>query len=336
MTNLLRKSPCLCHYVYIGIRRQIGDLIKALFVRETGAGYKLLAWFTASCILITADAKTSVFDSVRSALGSVVGPLHFVTESPYRAAQGIKDAFAARASLLGRNAELERELVEMQGKVLRYEDVLNENSRLRELFGSRTRLRDDVAIAEVLAVSAAPLEIVIDKGQVSGVALGQAVVDSTGLLGQIVETSAFTSRVLLITDRSHAVPVRVLRNDVRAIAAGTGVDRLTLKDVALTLDIREGDRLVSSGLAGRFPNGYPVGTVESVLRDQTESSANIVVLPSAALDRARQVLVVLPGVADADLPNIASETAAPAELAAAPAELGPQEAEDEAPLEGEP
>ena len=283
--------------------------IKALFVRETGVGYKLLAWIFASCILIAVDAKTTLFDAVRTVLGSVVGPLYIVAEAPYRAAHGIAEAFAARASLLRRNADLERDLFAMQGMVLRYDALLNENSRLRELSGSRTRLRDDVVIAEVVAVSSSPLAIVIDKGRASGVATGQAVVDSTGLLGQIVEASALTSRVLLITDPSHATPVRVLRNDVRAIAAGAGTGRLTLKDVALTLDISEGDRLVSSGLAGRFPNGYPVGTVESVLRDQTASFATIVVAPSAAVDRSRQVLVVFPGVVDTDLPGIASEAA---------------------------
>ena len=271
----------------------------------------MLAWIVLSCILIAVDAKIPAFGIVRSVLGSVVDPLRFVAESPYRAAHGIAEAFAARVDLLRRNAALERDLLDMQGKMLRYEALLNENSRLRELFGSRARLRDDVVIAEVVAVSSVPLSIVIDKGYASDVALGQAVVDSTGLLGQIVETSAFTSRVLLITDPSHDTPVRVLRNDVRTIAAGAGAGRLTLKDVTLTLDIREGDRLVSSGLAGRFPNGYPVGTVESVLRDQTESFATIVVSPSAAWDRSRQVLVVFPGVVDADLPDIASEASAP-------------------------
>ena len=297
---------------YCVLKPAVGAVtIKALFVRETGAGYKLLAWVFASCILIAVDSKTAALDMPRSALASAVGPLHFLAESVYGGARAIGDAVSARVGLLQRNAELEREMLKMQGTVLRYEALLEENSRLRELFGSRSRLRDDVVIAEVVAVSSMPLEIVIDKGYASGVAMGQAVVDSTGLLGQIVETAAFTSRVLLITDPSHAVPVRVLRNDVRAIAAGAGDGRLALKDAAMTLDIREGDRLVSSGLAGRFPNGYPVGTVESALRDQTETFATIVVSPSAAVDRARQVLVVFPGAADADLPSIASDAALP-------------------------
>ena len=276
----------------------------------------------ASCILITVDSRTAALNIVRSALASAVGPLHFIDESIYGGARAVADAVSARVSLLQRNAELERGLVEMQGTVLRYEALLKENSRLRDLFGSRSRLRDDVVIAEVVAVSSAPLEIVIDKGHASGIAMGQAVVDSTGLLGQIVETAVFTSRVLLITDPSHAVPVRVLRNDVLAIAAGAGDGRLLLKDVTTTLDIHEGDRLVSSGLAGRFPNGYPVGTVESAIRDQIESFATIIVSPSAAVDRARQVLVVFPGVDDSDLPSIASDAVLPDDPQAKPAEGG--------------
>ena len=315
MTNPHGKSLLLHRNPAVG-----AVTINALFLRETGAGYKLLAWFVASCILIVVDSRTTVLDGVRSTLGTAVGPLYLVVESAYGGARTVFDAASGQVDLLQRNADLERDLLEMQGTVLRYEALLKENSRLQELFGSRSRLRDDVLIAEVVAVSSTPLEIVIDKGHASGVALGQAVVDSSGLLGQVVEAGAFTSRVLLLTDPSHAVPVRILRNDVRAIAAGAGGGRLTLKDVAMTLDIRDGDRLVSSGLAGRFPNGYPVGTVESAIRDQTEAFATIVVSPSAAVDRARQVLVVFPGVADADLPGITSERALPDVPQARPAQ----------------
>ena len=112
-------------------------------------------------------------------------------------------------------------------------------------------------------------------------------------MGKSWETSALTSRVLLITDSSHSVLVRVLRNDVRAIAAGDGDDGLVLKDIPSTLDVRQGDRLVTSGLGGRFPPGYPVGEVTEVVYDPGELFANATVRPTAALDRSRQVLVVL-------------------------------------------
>lgn len=258
-----------------------------------------------SCIFLGVDAKTPLLAPLRSAIATVVDPLYFVAAAPYLVADDVGRVLSSRARLTARNAELERELLRLRGEVGRYNDVLTENERLRELFDSQARLADDVMIAELVASSVQALEIVIDKGRLSNVSAGLAVIDSSGLFGQVVETSAFASRVLLITDRRHAVPVRVLRNDVRAIAVGDGEGSLLLKDVAITLDIREGDRLVSSGLGGRFPSGYPVGVVESVGRDPAEPFADILVRPSAALDRARQVLVVFANDAASEAADLA-------------------------------
>ena len=279
-----------------------------------------------SCIFLGVDAKTPLLAPLRSAIATVVDPLYFVAAAPYLVADDVARALSSRARLTARNAELERELLRLRGEVSRYNDVLTENERLRELFDSQARLADDVMIAELVASSVQALEIVIDKGRLSNVSAGLAVIDSSGLFGQVVETSAFASRVLLITDRRHAVPVRVLRNDVRAIAVGDGEGSLLLKDVAITLDIREGDRLVSSGLGGRFPSGYPVGVVESVGRDPAEPFADILVRPSAALDRARQVLVVFANDAASEAAELAiglqgSDDAASEQAAEAPAEL---------------
>ena len=258
-----------------------------------------------SCIFLGVDAKTPLLAPLRSAIATVVDPLYFVAAAPYLVADDVARVLSSRARLTARNAELERELLRLRGEVSRYNDVLTENERLRELFDSQARLADNVMIAELVASSVQALEIVIDKGRLSNVSAGLAVIDSSGLFGQVVETSAFASRVLLITDRRHAVPVRVLRNDVRAIAVGDGEGSLLLKDVAITLDIREGDRLVSSGLGGRFPSGYPVGVVESVGRDPAEPFADILVRPSAALDRARQVLVVFANDAASEAADLA-------------------------------
>ena len=266
--------------------------IRGLFVREPRAGYRLLGWAFASCVLLAVDAGTTLLTPVRSALGSVVAPLHFLAATPRNVVTGVVESVRSRAELVSRNAELERELLAMKGAVSRYEAIRNENARLRDLLESGARLRHDRLLAELVGTSVAPIEIVIDKGSLNGVRVGQAVIDSSGLLGQVAETSALTSRVLLITDPTHAVPVRVLRNGVRGIATGAGRGRLAMKDVAVTVDIVEGDQLVTSGLGGRFPAGYPVGMVESVVRDPTEPFAEIAVGPSAAMDTSRQVLVV--------------------------------------------
>ena len=191
------------------------------------------------------------------------------------------------------NAALRRELVKLRGLLTRHDAVLRENARLRELYESRERAREDTLVAELVGVSENPIRITIDKGHLREVRVGHAVTDSQGLLGQVVEISALTSRVLLITDSSHSVPVRVLRNDVRAIAAGDGEDGLVLKDIPSTLDVRQGDRLVTSGLGGRFPPGYPVGEVTAIVQAPGELFATATVRPTAAIDRSRQVLVVL-------------------------------------------
>lgn len=262
----------------------------------------------ASCILIALDARTDLLAPVRGALGSVVAPIHLAAHSPYWLSERAGEFLASRTALLDRQQALQQELLKMRGTMTRYDAVRMENARLRELLDSTERVEDDVLVAELVATSTSPQEIVIDKGRLRGVDVGNAVIDSAGLFGQVVEANAFTSRVLLVTDPTHAVPVRVLRNDVRAIAVGAGAGRLRLKDVAVTLDVVEGDRLVSSGLGGRFPTGYPVGVVESVSRDPTEPFADIVAAPSAMLDRSEQVLVVFAGATEAGpLPAPAAE-----------------------------
>lgn len=265
---------------------------RGLFVQESKAGYRLLGLLLASCVLLGVEATTPFLTPVRTLFASAVAPLHFAAAAPHFLARDLVESVRSRADLTARNAALERELLSMKGAMGRYQAILNENARLRELLESGARLRRGRLLAELVGTSVAPLEIVIDKGSLSGVVVGQTVIDSAGLFGQVVATSALTSRVLLIADPTHAVPVRVLRNDVRGIATGAGRGSLAMKDVAVTVDMIEGDELVTSGLGGRFPAGYPVGLVESVDRDQTEPFAKIAIRPHAALDTARQVLVL--------------------------------------------
>ena len=247
-------------------------------------------------MLISLEATTRFLDPVRSALATFLVPLNAIAESPYMLGGELSDVAVTHTTLVDRNAELERQMLALSQAAQQYQVLLAENGRLRELLGSRARLPQDVRIAEIVGVVPTPntLQVIIDKGTNAGVEVGQAVIDAQGLFGQVVEVTAITSRVLLIADRDHAVPVEVNRNGVRSVLGGTGrIDRLVLEFVPVTADILKGDLLVSSGLGGRFPRGYPVGVVDSVIVDNTSNFAEIVVRPSAALDRTRHVLVVL-------------------------------------------
>jgi rod shape-determining protein MreC len=246
-------------------------------------------------VLVTLDVTTRFLEPVRSVIGTVVSPLQVMAEVPYLLADEVGDVASTHESLRQRNADLERRILELTQISQQFLSLKTENERLRELLGSQARLPAEVMVAELVAVVPVPNthQVVIDKGADAGISLGQAVLDAEGLFGQIVEVDQFTSRVLLIVDPSHAVPVQVNRSGVRSVAAGTGeLDRLVLENLPVTADIREGDLMESSGLGSRFPRGYPVGVVSTVSIDETSPYARVTIRPLAALDRARHVLVV--------------------------------------------
>ena len=248
-----------------------------------------------SGVLAAVDGGTETLKPLRGVLAAGVEPLYYVAESPYFAGRGLDRLFSTHAGLRADIERLETEVLELRRTAGRYRSLVVENDRLRALLGSTESLPEGVLVAEIIAVMPNPArhEVVIDKGRGDSVSAGQAVVDSGGVFGQVVQAAAATSRVLLISDTTHAVPVHVNRSNLRSIAAGTGAfDRLVLENVAIASDVAPGDLLVSSGLGGRFPSGYPVGVVQTVVRDPGDDFARVEAMPSAALDRSRHVLVV--------------------------------------------
>ena len=232
---------------------------------------------------------------MRGYLESFVSPIYLIAESPYLLTNEASLQLSTHSSLIEKNEALTRQVLALSHISQQFKSLKAENDRLRELLHSQARLSDEVLIVEIVGVIPTPgsFELVIDKGADAGISPGQAVLDAHGLLGQVVSVAALTSRVLVLTDPDHAVPVQVTRNGVRSIAGGTG-DRaaLLLENVPISADIVEGDVIETSGLAGRFPRGYPVGTVVSVTIEPTSAHAEVVVAPAAQLDRTRHVLVI--------------------------------------------
>lgn len=248
-----------------------------------------------SVALMFMDHTTSWLDSSRSALTIALTPVVVTADLPNRSARGIQDIFSSREDLRKRITGLESELIFLRVKTEKMAALTAENNRLRGLLGSAAKLQDNVLVAELIGVNPDPeeQEVVIDKGSQDSVFVGQPVLDSRGLVGQVVEVSPFNSRVLLISDERHSVPVQVLRSNLRLIARGTGIgQQLELLHVNSTADIKVGDQLLSSGLGNRFPVGYPVGVVDEVNYKPGKPFAEVLAKPNAQLDRSRHVLLV--------------------------------------------
>ncbi len=241
------------------------------------------------------DARVDALKPLRSQLGMLLTPLYYVAELPVRAWDTVYLQLTSRADLIAENERLRAEALLAKRKLQKLAALTEQNVRLRELLNSSELLDERVLVAELIGVdpNAFSQRILIDRGERDGVFLGQPVLDATGLMGQVVEVMPFTSRVLLITDVSHSLPVQVNRNGLRAIASGTGSSEwLELRHVGDTADIRVDDIVVSSGLGQRFPAGYPVGRVTHVNTDSSQPFAEVRVQPTAQLNRSRYLLLV--------------------------------------------
>jgi rod shape-determining protein MreC len=258
-----------------------------------GARFLLLAIVCVALMLL--DRRDQHLVRVRQALLVVVYPVQVLVDLPSRTWERMGDTFAARDTLIAENQQFRRERLETEGRLQRLDALEAENARLRELLDSTARIGSRALVAEILSVDLDPYRQRFDlnRGLVDGVYVGQALIDAQGVVGQVVRVGPLTSEAVLITDADHAVPVSVNRNGVRTIAVGTGDSgRLRLPYLTNNADVVVGDLLISSGLGGVFPAGYPVGRVLDVERRPDQAFAEIVAEPVSALDRDREVLLV--------------------------------------------
>ncbi|MGF0346844.1 rod shape-determining protein MreC [Rhodococcus sp. IEGM1300] len=269
--------------------------MKPLFTKGPSLGVRLLVLVVLSVALMVVDARFTLLKPVRSQMSLVLMQSYWITDLPQRLFQGVASQFGSRTELVAENEKLKTENLLLQGRMQKLAALTEQNVRLRELLNSSALVNEKVEVAELIGMDPNPFthRIIINKGERDGVVLGQPVLDARGLMGQVVELMPYTSRVLLLTDTTHSIPVQVNRNGLRAIASGTGnPERLELRHVADTADIKEGDLLVSSGLGQRFPAGYPVATVKEVIHDSGQPFAIVRAVPTAALNRSRYLLLV--------------------------------------------
>ena len=266
------------------------------FFKRGPAPVVRLAFFASlSLALLVLDARFHYTEGLRSVFALIAYPLQRIATAPSELGRRLGDYFATQTALREENAQLRERMLAALRSAQRNEAAAAEGERLRHLIEAGKQLKRRTIPAEIIYAGRDPyaLKLMVNKGTQDGVVAGSPVVDAGGVVGQVTRVHPFTSEVTLITDKSQAVPVQVLRSGLRAIAFGGGSSgMLELRFMAPNAEIGDGDRLVTSGIDGTYPAGLPVATVVSVERDSAHAFARVLCKPAGGVDRGRYVLVL--------------------------------------------
>src|SRR3984957_13635911 len=263
--------------------------------RTSGLLLRCVLYCLLSLGLIIFDKRYDHLGEIRRFLSVVAYPVQIAVASPFQGWDWFRESVSSRETLRADKAKLEAELRLANFRLQRYEALEAESQRLRALRENTAGVANRFIIGNImdLDIDAFRERVLVDKGARDGVFVGQAVLDAGGVFGQVARVGQLTSEVILVSDATHAIPVQINRNGLRTIAAGTGdMGRLKLPYLPTSADVVVGDLLVTSGLGGGFPAGYPVGRVAEVKRDPAQSLADVDVKPAAALDRSRELMFV--------------------------------------------
>ncbi len=265
--------------------------------RGPSPGLRFFFFALLSIALMWLDQRQGYLEAARRALSMVTYPVQVAVNSPTALWDWLHEVFATRERLQKENAQLTVRLRDADFRLMRLADLEQENLRLRGLRDATSRVAERFVVAEILRVDLNTFRhrVIVNKGTRDGAFKGQPLLDAAGIVGQITRAGTFSSEAILITDSEHAIPVQVNRNGLRSIAVGTGdldLRRLSLPFLPTNADIKVGDLLVSSGLGGVFPAGYPVATVTKVDKGVAQTLAAISAEPAARLDRDREVLLI--------------------------------------------
>lgn len=244
------------------------------------------------------DARFGYTEPLRQVLAVIAYPLQRVALAPIEAVDAVVEYFTTKSTLERENAQLRERQLKVAKDLLTLDTLSQENAHLRRLMEARERTQRQTKLVEILYAGRDPFsrKVIVDKGSKDGILAGEAVIDEVGVIGQVTRVHPLLAEVTLITDKDQAIPVRVVRNGLRAVAFGSGDgETLDLKYMASNADIQNGDVLVTSGLDGTYPEGLPVATVSRIERDASYIFAKISCTPSAGTNRNRQVLVLSQG-----------------------------------------
>lgn len=267
----------------------------AFFVRGPSPFARFVFFGVVSLALMAVDARLHYLTEVRQGFSALLYPLQVIASGPVVAYQRAREYLVAQSSLVHENAALRQQLLQQSADLQRFKTLQAENAHLRGLLGAVPAKGHGAQMAEIIHVGRDPFthKVVVDRGAQQGVVAGQAAVDEHGVIGQVTRVYPFSSEVTLVTDRELAVPIQIERNGLRAIAFGHGRDHtIDLPYLPVNVDVREGDKLVTSGIDGVYPSGLAVAKVARIERNADSPFARIVCMPTAGIETHRQILLL--------------------------------------------
>lgn len=272
----------------------VGHSPPPFFKRGPAPLAKLVFFVIVSLALLISDLNLRYLDAFRQGLSVLAYPLQMAAATPADFVRNASNYFSSLVRLQIENKELKSRQLQGAERLLRLDQLEQENRHLRALLEARERQPVKSVVAEIMYTAKDPFsrKVILDKGDQAGIAAGQAVVDESGVIGQITRVFPMQSELTLLTDKDQAIPVMIVRSGLRAVLFGSGNGLMELRYLAANADVQPGDRVVTSGLDGVFLAGLPVATVAKVERDQAQTFARIPCLPAAGVEQFSHVLVL--------------------------------------------
>lgn len=272
----------------------VGHSPPPFFKRGPAPLAKLVFFVIVSLALLISDLNLCYLDAFRQGLSVLAYPLQMAAATPADFVRNASNYFSSLVRLQIENKELKSRQLQGAERLLRLDQLEQENRHLRALLEARERQPVKSVVAEIMYTAKDPFsrKVILDKGDQAGIAAGQAVVDESGVIGQITRVFPMQSELTLLTDKDQAIPVMIVRSGLRAVLFGSGNGLMELRYLAANADVQPGDKVVTSGLDGVFLAGLPVATVAKVERDQAQTFARIPCLPAAGVEQFSHVLVL--------------------------------------------
>ena len=259
------------------------------------SAYRLIIVIILSSVLMYQDYRGTYTVKLRSYLSASIYPIQYLINLPNNLQKSFYENFLNREEIISQNQQLKEENLNLKSQMQQIYRLESENKRLYKLINSKPKTENTYLFADIVSTSKIlnKHQILINRGSRNGIKLGSSIVNADGIVGHVIRDQIFASEVLLISDLEHAIPVEIVRTGLRSIAIGTGeFNKLRINTLPTNSNLQKDDIVITSGLGGRYPEGFPVGTITEISREVGSPFLEVEVLPFANLKTINEVWVI--------------------------------------------